>query len=1105
MKPSSVSRSATPPRTASAGALGGGSSSSCPPARKPGGGGSSGSHRTASAARAEEGLSSEAQLLRVCGWHCEGLEGHWGIPQAVENAQFGRFAMLPSIELPRNAALEVACGRPLKEIVKDTMAMESFGARLGPREEGWVTVRASPPSRRRRSVQQGGSPGAATASASASTAAAAGTTAAGGASRSEEASPPDDASEPGAGPELVAAEVSVYLRPREAAREGYRRLFEKVRVVPLATRCWWRVRRAAQADPAAEVADSGSQLLDAHLQPLSVDGALCGSSAANVLTERVPLKTHQLRSMRWMAQREEDDRDSVELICEWHTSKPLAWELQGGEKRTPLRPLSDLVVEWRIEQAFEVRGGVLADPIGSGKTLTCLVLCQECAGPLAHQLADLEQDLLPLEASLVLCPEQVFHQWVAEAAKFKLRISILPLANLEELARADLPKMARRASQPLVVIVPYSTVSKPEYKKCKSPLTYPLWLQTVRGLRMNVLSSCTARVVGFALEAFAWRRIIFDEFHELQHATGHARDVLHFVRGAATWGVTGTPKDSLRTVESACNSARMFRCDFNTRRSAQEFVERFFRTNEVDLQVQVEWRTKQVRLTQHERLIYEATRRDLLPETPGAQLCVEELARIVRQCSHFAASDAPHQRGRSNMSDAQAAHAFYEERYARLERALHAVETAKGPWLETQLMELEDHPSNRVAERRLHARGGLLPKARLERLLTLRGSIAKAHEPACKAMSSFLYFHEAWNFVTGHNAAREGPSSEWARECAICFGNYAFSAGALLRCGHTFCAACAERVLQSQGRCPFCRAELRGAGGVAYAADLRRLFVPKEEEAEQEAMASGQHPKSQGRYSAYGSKLRCIVETLLEVRGAEPEARILLFVQWADLEAKIASALREFGVEHARLTTCGSVFERRDVLSTFQEGLGPPVLLLSLEQSASGAHLTAATHVLLVHPMVAGTAELARAYEQQAVGRAVRLGQEKRVTVWRFVAADTIEQDLLELLQRSPPTASSSSPGATAAASASSGSIAADVVVESATAASAVPNAGASTARRDAGSPVRSTGGAVAPRAPGAVAAAALEHRGRDDAVGGFHPPPRRRLRSSSRFGLGFF
>ena len=76
------------------------------------------------------------------------------------------------------------------------------------------------------------------------------------------------------------------------------------------------------------------------------------------------------------------------------------------------------------------------------------------------------------------------------------------------------------------------------------------------------------------------------------------------------------------------------------------------------------------------------------------------------------------------------------------------------------------------------------------------------------------------------------------------------------------------------------------------------------------------------------------------------------------------------------------------------------VLLLSLEHAASGSNLTAANHVIFVHPMNADTLSSAVAYERQALARVRRVGQERaEVHVWRFVTRETVEEHMHQLLE----------------------------------------------------------------------------------------------------------
>ena len=71
------------------------------------------------------------------------------------------------------------------------------------------------------------------------------------------------------------------------------------------------------------------------------------------------------------------------------------------------------------------------------------------------------------------------------------------------------------------------------------------------------------------------------------------------------------------------------------------------------------------------------------------------------------------------------------------------------------------------------------------------------------------------------------------------------------------------------------------------------------------------------------------------------------------------------------------------------------ILLLSAQAKASGANLQCATNVILLDP-AGKSAEHGSTLEQQAIGRAVRMGQDKPVKVHRFCVKDSIEEKLFK-------------------------------------------------------------------------------------------------------------
>ena len=147
----------------------------------------------------------------------------------------------------------------------------------------------------------------------------------------------------------------------------------------------------------------------------------------------------------------------------------------------------------------------------------------------------------------------------------------------------------------------------------------------------------------------------------------------------------------------------------------------------------------------------------------------------------------------------------------------------------------------------------------------------------------------------------------------------------------------------------------------------------------------------------FGSKqallLRFVLETL-----EDPNNRIIIFSLFGKLLKILKDRLKMVGIDAGICR--GNVRTRMKAMGAFQGGCdgagGNRVILLSTKNAASGADLKLATHVVLVDP-VPGSASESFAMERQAVGRAVRQGMDERgsaTKVVRLVIRDTIEQEI---------------------------------------------------------------------------------------------------------------
>ncbi len=120
--------------------------------------------------------------------------------------------------------------------------------------------------------------------------------------------------------------------------------------------------------------------------------------------------------------------------------------------------------------------------------------------------------------------------------------------------------------------------------------------------------------------------------------------------------------------------------------------------------------------------------------------------------------------------------------------------------------------------------------------------------------------------------------------------------------------------------------------------------------------------------------------------------RVLVFSQFVSMLKILKSALDEDRVRYEYLD--GSTQDRAERIDRFQNDPTISVFLISLKAGGSGLNLTAADTVIHFDPW------WNPAVEDQASDRAHRIGQKKVVTVYRLVAAGTIEEKILELKEK---------------------------------------------------------------------------------------------------------
>jgi superfamily II DNA or RNA helicase len=135
------------------------------------------------------------------------------------------------------------------------------------------------------------------------------------------------------------------------------------------------------------------------------------------------------------------------------------------------------------------------------------------------------------------------------------------------------------------------------------------------------------------------------------------------------------------------------------------------------------------------------------------------------------------------------------------------------------------------------------------------------------------------------------------------------------------------------------------------------------------------------------------LDDLLEMMGEMiPEGRrILLFSQFTSMLDLMKPRLREANIPFVELR--GDTTDRAEPVRAFEAG-EVPLFLISLKAGGRGLNLVSADTVIHYDPW------WNPAVEDQASDRAHRIGQTKSVFVYKMIAADTVEERILELQAR---------------------------------------------------------------------------------------------------------
>eukprot|EP00398_MALV-I-01_sp_L67-1_P000402 gene402-708_t len=798
----------------------------------------------------------------------------------------------------------------------------------------------------------------------------------------------------------------------------------------------------------------------------------------------------------------------------------------GGKTTSNKLPLE---IDMQIDRNFaSVRGGILADQIGYGKTACMIALiAQSCArdkikNTFSRSEESYQKEYIFTNATLIVTPANLFKQWSDEFKKFvdksKLDLKILAIAThtnmkkykMKDFVEADvvlvsfrfffsmayckyfdsevyedvaiideeatkknkeilqtmkkdeakwkrlhpntaIPNRFHYRSQRkyanfnrgvLVDTSELPTKSKEyldsDYVKLRQDPHYfseriiKCRRRTARMLRKNKNEFLGKKAL---IEAFYWKRVVFDEFHEVVKTIARREDFqsmlsfygLRHLEGRYRWGLTATPLlGSTEDVSKMASLLHIFLPNHD-RVQAQRFLDEFVRANKWDVTtIPMEEKMITVSHTAVEKSLYLHHKQRNRGEEG-----------LLKFCSHFspdgsslsadsalekvlAESNAEKNRIQKQLDNAKRILSNLQQKKAIQATFVsfavaHGSAVARKVFVHSPGKELvkvvgswkKGHACTADGFMKLHTlaaglnhelpcpqcdefkrKGGLLKDDYLAELLAPQQQLVAATETRLGRVSSSLRYLN--NVI---KSLCEAKDDDTPTECSVCMEDMPPDNTVLTQCGHPFCQECIADALAVNPRCPQCRTPMT-LNQCTMVCTMKEFIESRPKQAL--AAMTDEQKKREERRSKAGSKILAIVELIEKLRVDKPGEKVIIFIQWDQIRDSLISAIE--GITGFKpLVLRGDINKRNNTISKFQHGSQPEdhVLVLSMEESATGMNLVCANHCILAHPMY-GDTKYATDCEKQAIGRIRRQGQTKTCYLYRFFTEGTIEEELMK-------------------------------------------------------------------------------------------------------------
>ena len=691
-----------------------------------------------------------------------------------------------------------------------------------------------------------------------------------------------------------------------------------------------------------------------------------------------PLLRHQSQGLYFMATREkllQDQSNEKGMVSFWQTKfnangqKMYSNAITGQEQRVP---------------PPETRGGILADMMGLGKTLSILSLIASSTDD-AHKWGLLEPVQRPMLESKParndgLTVQQANFDPVPVTHQAKTTLIVCPLSTI-----SNWEEQMKQHLQPGALSCHIYHGSN----RIKDPAklaTFDIVITTY-GSVSNELSSRWKRKDGvFPLEEIGWFRIVLDEAHMIREQSTLQFKAMCRLQAERRWAVTGTPvQNRLDDLAALLGFLRLY--PFDDRPKFNRYIVEPFKACDPEIVPKLRVLVDTITLRRLKDKIDLPPREDLV-----VRLDFNADERAVYDMFARNAQDRVKVLAGSNISKALGGNTYIHILKAILRLRLlcahgkdllneEDLAALRGMSAEMAI-DIDDDDDNN---------GPALSHQKAHEMFAL---MQETNNDACIECSKKLNSGEGQNIDAENQDDILGYMTVCFHViCRSCIRTYQERARAMLQPG------------QWNGPCPVCNSVVR-----FEFVELRRDDVDAEHDGP--AKAKGKNTRKKlDKYDGPHTKTKALVDDLLKSRAAseanpsEPPFKSVVFSGWTSNLDLIELALNAAGISFARLDGSMSRPARTAAMDSFRDDPNVEVILVSIMAGGLGLNLTAGNNVYVMEPQYNPAAEA------QAVDRVHRLGQKRPVRTVRYIMRGSFEEKMLELQDKKKKLASLSMDG----------------------------------------------------------------------------------------------